>query len=132
MANSPKLDGGAAKTILFGLVLLVLFVAEYWYIILPIVLIGLFLYLYPKWSHHELQKKNLEVDIRLKENQINMSHKEMELRQMELQAQLMDLKSKMDKRGAKTEQIDLTNEVIKKKLGNNSIPNYNDQINNLQ
>ena len=120
------------KNILLIVGISMLLLAKYWVYIVPVVVIGLIVWLYPKWSHHELQKKSLDVDIRLKENQITMSQKEMEIKQMELQAQIMDLQSKMNKRGAKTEQIDLTNEVIKRKLGNNQISDYNDQINNLQ
>ena len=120
------------KNILLIAGLSILLLAKFWFYIVPAVIVGLAIWLYPKWSHHELQKKSLDVDIRLKENQITMSQKEMEIKQMELQAQIMDLQSKMNKRGAKTEQIDLTNEVIKRKLGNNQISDYNDQINNLQ
>lgn len=132
MSNTPRIGDGAAKTLGLIFIFLVFFIAEYWYIILPITVIGVGLFVYSKMSHSELQRKSLETDIRLKENQIEMSHKEMELRQMELKAQMMDLQSKMSKRGAKTEQIDLTNEVIKQKLGKNPLSNYNDQINNLQ
>lgn len=132
MSQTPKVDGGAAKTILLGLVLLVAFIIDYWYYILPVALVAIGIVLYLKFSKHDLEKRSLEVDIRHKENKIEMSQKEMELRQMELKAQLMDLQSKMEKRGAKAEQINLTNQAMRQKLGKSNYTDYTDQINDLQ
>lgn len=132
MSQTPKVDGGAAKTILLGLVLLVAFIIDYWYYILPVALVAIGIVLYLKFSKHDLEKRSLEVDIRHKENQIEMSQKEMELRQLELKAQLMDLQSKMEKRGAKAEQINLTNQAMRQKLGKSNYTDYTDQINDLQ
>lgn len=132
MSQTPKLGEGVSKALGAILIFMLFFVIHYWYIIVPIVVIIVGLILYSKFSHHELQKKSLEVDIRHKENQIEMSQKEMELRQLELKAQLMDLQSKMEKRGAKADQINLTNQAMRQKLGKSNYTDYTDQINDLQ
>lgn len=132
MSQTPKVDGGAAKTLLLGLFLLVVFIIEYWYYILPIALVAIGVVVYLKFSKHELERRSLEVDIRHKENQIELSQKEMELRQLELRAQIMDLQSKMEKRGAKIDQINLTNQAMRQKLGKSNYTDYTNQIDDLQ
>jgi hypothetical protein len=132
MSNTPKIGDGAAKTIAIIFFFLVFFIAKYWYVILPVVAVIAGIFLYMKLSHHDLQRRSLEVDIRHKENEIDMSQKEMELRQLELKAQLMDLQSKMEKRGARAEQINLTNQAMRQKLDKSNFTDYKDQLNDLQ
>lgn len=110
---------------IFAVFALVKFVEEYFWAIALILLIGVVVYFYPKYAHTELQKKSMETDIKAKEN-------DMMLKQMEMKIKLLELEAKNNKRNAKTEQIDLSNEILKQKLNQNQrgrLSGYDDQIN---
>lgn len=114
--------------IIFALLLglaLVKFIEEYFWAIALILVIGVVVYFYPKYAHTELQKKSMETDIKAKEN-------DMLLKQMEMKIKLLELEAKNNKRNAKAEQIDLSNELLRQKLNQNQggrLSGYNDQIN---
>lgn len=103
-------------------------IEEYFWAIVLVIIIAVMVYFYPKYAHYELQKKSLETDIKSKEN-------DMLLKQMELKIKMLEMESKNNKRGAKTEQVELSNELLRQKLGNyqnsKNISGYNDQLDKL-
>jgi hypothetical protein len=103
-------------------------IEQYFWAIVVVIVVAVIIYFYPKYAHYELQKKSLETDIRGKENDIL-------LKQMELKIKLLEMESKNNKRGAKTEQVELSNDLLRQKLGTYSdgknVSGYDDQLNKL-